>query len=298
MHKVLIPLVGALVLVACSKETPPVTGTSTDSAASVEQREQELKQKEAELAQREADLAAKEREQTLAQREADLAAQEQELAKQKKAAEAAASKKASSKPPTKVASSGSTRSTASVPSVPAAPPPPERVEIPSGTSLTLALSDDISSKTAKPGDTLVATVASNVMIGGRVAVPTGSRVTGTITDVISGSRAIGATPMIGIKFNQLELEGGQIVPITGDLVEEGKSERGRDAAKILGGVAAGAVLGHQVKTNNRGKVVGGLLGGAVGAIAARNTGTEVQLSAGSTVTISTGEPFSVMVPRS
>jgi hypothetical protein len=38
-----------------------------------------------------------------------------------------------------------------------------------------------------------------------------------------------------------------------------------------------------------------LLGGAVGAIAAKNTGTEVQLTSGSTLTLTTGEAFSVKV---
>ncbi len=118
------------------------------------------------------------------------------------------------------------------------------------------------------------------MVDGKVAVPIGTRVTGTVTDVISGSRGIGKTPMIGVRFSQLELENGQTIMITGDLVEEGKSERGQDTAKILGGVAAGAVLGHQVKTNNRGKVIGGLLGGAIGAVAAQKTGSEVTLAGG------------------
>ncbi len=78
-------------------------------------------------------------------------------------------------------------------------------------------------------------------------------------------------------------------------MQTGQSEKVRDTAKILGGVAAGAVLGHQVKTNNRGKVIGGLLGGAIGAVAARKTGTEVELPAGSTLTLTTGEPFTVKV---
>jgi len=42
-------------------------------------------------------------------------------------------------------------------------------------------------------------------------------------------------------------------------------------------------------------VVGGLLGGAIGALVARNTGAEVQLAAGSQLTLNTAEPFTVKV---
>jgi hypothetical protein len=131
---------------------------------------------------------------------------------------------------------------------------------------------------------------------GRVAVPAGATVAGTITDVVSGSRSIGAVPVIGLRFEHLVTADGQRIPISGELDERGASERGRDTAKILGGVAAGAVLGNQAKNNDRGKLIGGLLGGAVGAIAAKNTGTEVSLADGAPLTIALGAPFTV-TPR-
>jgi len=238
----------------------------------------------------------------LAQREAKVAEQEQKLA-QKKEAEAAAAKAATARDAAlkvataKKAAHAASSSRASASSASSAPPKPvfQNVEVPEGTPLTIALSSDLSSKTARPGDSFEATVASNVSVNGRVVVPMGTRVTGNITEVISGSHGIGATPTLGLKFNQLELEDGQIIPITGELNEQGQSEKMQDTAKILGGAAVGAVLGHQVKTNNRGKIIGGLLGGAIGAVAARNTGSEVELASGSTLTLTTGEPFTVRV---
>ena len=287
-----------------ASETPPA---STAAPASDTTAEQQLKAREQELAQREAAVAEKERELQLAQREAAVAASEQDLARQKEAdaaaAKAAAKVAAAKASAAKAAaakelaakSSAATKSAGGGSSTAPAKPAIERVEVPSGTPMSVALSSDLSSKTAKPGDRFEATLASNVSVNGRVVVPIGTRVTGQITQVISGSRAIGAMPVLGLQFNQIELEDGQIIPITGELTQQGSSEKVQDTAKILGGVAAGAVLGHQVKTNNSGKVVGGLLGGAIGAIAARNTGTEVQLAAGSTLALSTGEPFAVNV---
>jgi type IV secretory pathway VirB10-like protein len=309
LSPVLSMLAVCLALSACGKQSTapapaaaaPEPATAADTGAS----DDDLKARQEELARREAAVAEKEREIQLAQRESKVAEQEQQLAREKKEAEAEAAKAAvardaalksnAAKKAAAAARAAAAKTSAS--SGPSAPPEPvfQNVEVAAGTPVTVALSSDLSSKTARPGDSFEATVASNVMVNGRVVVPAGTRVTGNITEVISGSNSIGAVPALGLKFNQLELEDGQIIPITGELMEQGPSEKVRDTAKILGGAAAGAVLGHQIKSNNRGKVIGGLLGGAVGAIAAKNTGTEVQLASGSTVTLTTGEPFSVKV---
>jgi hypothetical protein len=111
--------------------------------------------------------------------------------------------------------------------------------------------------------------------------------------VVSGSRSIGATPAIGLRFEHINTADGRRIPISGELDEQGASERGRDTAKILGGVAAGAIIGNQAKRNDRGRVIGGILGGAIGAIAAKNTGTEVALADGAPLTINLGAPLSV-----
>lgn len=302
-------LVACLVFAACSKQSPsPASETTAPSASTsapdADGSDDELKARQEELARREAAVAEKERELQLAQREAKVADQEQKLAGEKKEAEAAAAKAAASRDASlkvatarKAAASQAAAARPSASSNPGAPPAPviHNVEVAAGTPITLALSSDLSSKTSQPGDSFVATVAADVVVDGRVVVPTGTRVTGNVTEVISGSHSIGAVPALGLKFNQLELADGQIIPISGELMEQGKSEKVQDTAKILGGVAAGAILGHQIKTNNRGKVIGGLLGGAVGAIAAKTTGTEVELASGSTVSITTGEPITVKV---
>ena len=56
--------------------------------------------------------------------------------------------------------------------------------------------------------------------------------------------------------------------------------------RIVGGTAAGAIIGGQVKSGDKGKVIGGLIGGAIGAVAAHETGTEAKLAAGSPLVIS------------
>ncbi len=297
---------GALALSGCDKQpssaTAPTSSTPQASATG-DASSQDAKQREDELARREAAVAERERAVQLAQREADAAAAEQELAKRKEAdaaaakvaarkaaaAKAAAAKAAAARVAAKSTSAGGVYPTS--PPVPVARP----VQVPGGTPIVVALSSPLSSKTAKIGDTFGATVASNVLANGRIAVPAGTRVSGKVVQVISGSRSIGAVPALGLEFDQLELDDGQVIPITGTLNEQGASEKVQDSAKIVGGAAAGAVIGHQVHTNSGGTIVGGLLGGAIGALVARNTGSEVQLAAGSQLTLNTAEPFTVVV---
>lgn len=243
-------------------------------------------------AAQDAALAAKEQE--LAQREKELADREAELAAQK-----AEQEKAAAKPAPKPAPVNKPAAKPSKPVVAAAAPPkppkpaPKPIVVPAGTQLTVALLSELSSKTAKKGDAFEARTTSDLMVNGHIAVPAGSRVTGSVTDVISGSQKIGGTPTLGLRFDSLVLEGGQKVAITGDLVEQGKSDTGRDTAKIVGGTALGAIIGHQVKSGSGGKIVGGILGGAIGAAVAKNTGTEVVLPADSTLTIALGAPIEI-----
>jgi len=64
----------------------------------------------------------------------------------------------------------------------------------------------------------------------------------------------------------------------------GKKQAGGDAAKIGGGVVAGAVIGHQVD-DDKGKKIGAILGGAIGTAVAANTGKEIELETGTTISV-------------
>lgn len=279
----------ALLVAACGSPAP-----SNDATALADQAAADLAGKEAALAEREAALAAKEAEQQQ-QEAARLAAEEaarlENEAAAAAAAAAAAKKPAPAKKPSTAAGKPSTGSSSSSSTAkPAAPPPP--LLVPAGTSLTVALTSAVSTRTAKVGDPIGAQVVSDVMVGNRVAIPAGSRVSGAVTNVVSGSSKIGGVPVLGLRFDTLQLIGGQSMPISGEIVQQGRSDTGMDTAKILGGAAAGAVIGHQVD-DDKGKVIGGLLGGAAGAVAAKKTGAEVQLAQDSTLAIALGAPIEV-----
>jgi len=279
-HFFLLAVASALALAACGKPaeapapqsaaTPAPVDTSHDAA---------LAAKEQELAQREQDVA---------KREAEMAAQ-QAAPKEAPKPAPAAKKPVSAVPKTPPAVASSTPPAAKEPVKSVAKP----IVVPAGTQLTVALNSDLSSRTAKAGDAFEARLVSDLVVDGRRAAPAGSVVMGTVTDVISGSQTIGGTPTLGLRFHSLVLETQQKVAINGELVEKGKSDTVGDTAKIVGGAAAGAIIGHQVGSGSSGKIVGGLLGGAIGAVVAKNTGAEVELKAGSTLTIALTAPIEV-----
>ena len=279
-----------LALAACGGPSAPdpsvaQTQSSTESAADAAKAEAaaaaELEAREADLARRENELAMTQREQEVARRESELAAKEKSSA-----AKVAAKKAAAAPRPVAVAATPrpATPAPAAVPVVP--------VVVPAGTQLSIGLSSPVSTKTATIGDPVDARLASDVVIDGRRAVLAGAPVRGRVTEVVSGSRKIGGTPTLGMAFDGLELEDGSTVMISGRLVQQGKSDTGRDTAKILGGTAAGAVIGHQID-DDKGTVIGGILGGAAGALAARKTGGEIDVPAGTVMAFVVDQPFQV-----
>jgi len=268
-NKLLAALAVLSLLGACAKQEP-VTDASADSPQALAERAAAA-EREAEIQKRESDLAN--REASLAQAQADAA-------------------KTTSRPATTAASRPASKPAGTLPVVskPSSSTPvpaaPRVLVVPAGTQLPLALTEAISTKSAKVGDTVRAGLTSDVRVGDRVAIASGTTVAGTVTSVVSGSDKIGGVPRLVLHFDRLELPGGKDVPINGEIIQTGKSDTGGDTAKIVGGTAAGAIIGSQVKSGDKGKVIGGLLGGAIGAVAAHETGTEAKLPAGAPLTIS------------
>lgn len=275
----------ALTLAGCggSKEpaeqaATPLTDDVTIVAAQAEADAAAAAQaaKEAELARLEADMTLKEREADLARREADLAA------KQRTAQKAAAPRPAATAP---------VKAPAPVAKAPEAVA--KTYVVPAGTQMSVEIVSPITTKTARVGDRIDGRLANDVVVDGKTLVMAGASVHGTVTEVVSGSQKIGGTPTLGLTFNQLTLTGADTVAISGRITELGKSDTGRDTAKIAGGALAGAVIGHQIDSD-KGKIIGGILGGAAGALAAKKTGTEVEVPSGTVVGFLLDDSFEVI----
>jgi hypothetical protein len=265
----------ALALAACGKKPAeePVAAEDPAAQAGLEEAD-DLAARQEEIARREAELALKEKERELAEREAALA-------------RANAPKPAPSRP-------------AAAPSQPAPPKPaptpvaagPKNYTVPAGTSLSVQLPAELSTKTASVGQRISGNLTNDIVVDGKVVAKAGALVQGSVTQVISGSKTIGGKPTLGLTFDNLTFEGGDR-PITARITEVAqKSDKGRDAAKIGGGALAGGIIGHQFDSD-QGKVVGAIIGAAAGTAAAKKTGKEVVLPAGTVVGMTLESPVTV-----
>ncbi len=280
----------ALCLAGCSGAVTPASSTVAAPAPADSTQAVDLAAKEADLARREAELALKEREQAVAQREAELAAQ---AAKKKPTPAKSTTRPVVAKPSATVPPVEATASPAPSPALSSTPAPlPAPLILPAGTQFQAALVNEVSSKSAHLGDPVSARLSDDVWVAGRRVIPAGALVYGTVTEVVSGSHQIGGVPTLGLRFDGLELQPGKVIGIHSTLVQQGKSDTGRDTAKIAGGALAGAILGKQVG-DNKGRLIGGLLGGAAGLAAAKNTGTDVVFPAGTRLTVTLDAPLPV-----
>jgi hypothetical protein len=165
------------------------------------------------------------------------------------------------------------------------PAAPTSFTLGTGTRLHMGVTDTITSRTAKAGDSFTATVVEDITdASGRVMVPAGSAVRGTIAEVKAAPDPY--TPgTLRLSLSTLTVRGETYsINATIDSLETVRQGRGvtaGDAGKVAAGAAAGAVLGRIVGGNKTGTIIGGVVGAAAGAGVAHNTkDSDVVLPAG------------------
>ena len=160
--------------------------------------------------------------------------------------------------------------------------------VPAGTRLDLTLSGELSSRKNKAGDTFTAKLATHIRdASGKVVIETGSTVSGTIAEVKPAPNR--RTPgTLTLALSTIETD-GKILPIRAT-IDSVQSEyrtqniNGRDAAKVGGGAAAGAVVGQILSKNTKGTVIGAVVGGIAGAgVAAETKDLDIVLPDGSRI---------------
>jgi hypothetical protein len=157
------------------------------------------------------------------------------------------------------------------------------VDIPAGTELEVELLDALSSGTNQVGDPVRGQLVYDLVADGVLVAPAGAQLFGSVTEVVP-LKKFGGQPSITMAFESIESEDGTPLPVLASVKQAGKKQAGRDAAKIGGAAAAGAVIGHQVDSD-KGKEIGALIGGAIGTAVAAKTGKEVELAAGTAIVV-------------
>jgi hypothetical protein len=185
------------------------------------------------------------------------------------------------------------------PPPPPPPPAPEFIEItvPPDAVLGLQIERTISSELARVEDKVEARVTRDVRVDGRVAIPAGSTVKGSVTEVDRGSRLKGKA-RLAVRFHTVVLaDGTQLNLKTDPVVREGQSSTGQTAAKVGGAAIGGAILGA-ILGGGKGAAIGAAAGGAGGTAAAMaNQSDPATLTAGSNVSVRMQAPVTVAVQK-
>ena len=166
-----------------------------------------------------------------------------------------------------------------------------RVTVPSGTQLAVRLDQTLSSETVRRGDSWRGVVTSPLVIEGREVIPGGANVSGVVVAAEEARRGSRARLELGIRAVRIG-ERKTTLTASSEPVIAG-SPRARNLGAIVGGAAAGALIGEATSDNaGKGALIGGAL--ATGAVAA-SKGYQVVLRDGTVMTFVVSKDVAVRI---
>lgn len=173
----------------------------------------------------------------------------------------------------------------------------ESVTIPADAVVGVQIETGASTATARVEDPIRARVTRDVLAGGSVVIPAGSKLMGSVTLVEEGGK-IRERARLGVRFHTLVLSDGTEVRLqTAPIYREGESPAGRSTAKIGGAAIGGAILGA---------IMGGGKGAVIGAATGAGSGTgwamaderkPAELRAGQSVTVRVSNSVTTEIVR-
>ena len=182
---------------------------------------------------------------------------------------------------------------------PVVPPEPEFIElvVPADAVIGLQLESTVSSDRAKVEDAVDARVTRDVRVGGRVAIPAGSLVHGTVTEVERGGK-VRERARLGIRFHTVVLASGDRLSLRTDAITREGTSPGRESAAKIGGAAVGGAILGAILGGGKGAAIGGAVGAGSGSAAVMaGERTVVTVPAGSTVSVRIQQPVTVTVEK-
>jgi tRNA A-37 threonylcarbamoyl transferase component Bud32 len=182
-----------------------------------------------------------------------------------------------------------------VPQIPRQASRKVQVTVPAGTEIQISLDKAIGSSSSHAGDGFTARITEPVLAGDRVAIPVGSSVHGLVSQAIPAKKGLGdKAGTLSLSFDRVMMPAGSSISISSTMTRVA-SGSGKKTAGIIGGSAAGgALLGKVFGGKNKNAAVGSVLGGAIGTgIAAGTKGEDVDLPAGSPLSIKLDHPLTI-----
>lgn len=173
----------------------------------------------------------------------------------------------------------------------------EEVVLPATSVIGLEIETSLSSERARVEDRVDAKVSRDVMADGRVAIPAGSRVIGSVTVVDRGGK-VKEPARLGVRFHTLVLADGREVSLrTEPIYREGDSPASESARKIGGAAVGGAILGA-ILGGGKGAMIGGATGAAGGtAVVMAGDRNAATLTPGTVVNVRLSAPATLEVEK-
>jgi hypothetical protein len=183
-------------------------------------------------------------------------------------------------------------------------------EIPQNTHVLLRMMNEVTTRTAAPGDYVYMRTASPIAVKGHIVVPVNSYVTGVVSRVKRSGRLAGRAEL-AIRLESLTLPNGgsfRFSPRVDSVDDDGTGqkagprentveqspEHGRDAARVAILAGTGASIGGLTDRGWKGAGIGAGVGSAVGLATVMLTrGREVELRRGSSVDVVFDRPVSL-----
>jgi len=173
----------------------------------------------------------------------------------------------------------------------------EDVILPASAVIGLQVETATSTERARVEDRVDARVSRDVMAGGRVAIPAGSRMIGSVTTVERGGK-VKEQARLGIRFHTLVLADGTQMPLqTEPVMRLGEAPSASSSKKIGGAAVGGAILGA-ILGGGKGAAAGGAIGAGAGTAAVMaGDRSAATLRQGEYLNVKLSAPLTITVPR-
>jgi len=190
------------------------------------------------------------------------------------------------------------------------------ITVPVGTRIPVELEHAINTKSARDGDAIYCITNFPVVVDGKIAIPPGTYMQGTIQHSQRAGRVKGKAEVL-LHFTTLIFPSGYTVMLPGSVggmpgsdtaqmknkdsegTMQGDSDKTHDAATVGKVAATGAGIGAIAGQSGKGALEGGLAGAAVGLASVLLTrGPDVHLQKGTLIEVSLERPITIDRDRS
>jgi hypothetical protein len=150
----------------------------------------------------------------------------------------------------------------------------------------------LASNTSQVEDPVRGALAEPVLIGGRTALPTGTEISGTVTDAKASARVKGKATL-AFRFDRLLFDGEPHRIQTAKVTLTAEQKKSDDVKKGGAGAGLGAIVGG-IAGGGTGAAIGAVAGGTGAVLATK--GREVEVAPGTVVTALLQNSLTVRVP--